>query len=310
MRNFDISIPSFIADNLRNRYDDGFPILKELIQNADDAQAASLRFGWHPGLAAQRAQHPLLIGPALWFWNDGRIRPGDIAAVCSFGINAKAGDAEAIGKFGLGMKSVFHLCEAFFFVAWDGSEITQECLCPWNPQIHPDWDDVTKHDWAVLRHVGEDQTERCHTSTGHWFLLWLPLRRDCHLRKPDGTPTGAILKRFPGDHADQDLAFLREPDLALRLAEIMPLLHHLTRIEAEEGHDLIAPFTVTLSAEERLERAGGNGAARGRVHLSNDLPNLGFCGRQRMAEDDWFTCLKQRDEWPPTFVRNPETGEE
>lgn len=310
MRNFEISIPSFIADNLRNRYDDGFPILKELIQNADDAQAASLRFGWHPGLAAQRAQHPLLTGPALWFWNDGRIRPGDIAAVCSFGINAKAGDAEAIGKFGLGMKSVFHLCEAFFFIAWDGSEITQECLCPWNPQIHPDWDDVMEHDWAALRHIGEDQTDRCRTSTGHWFLLWLPLRRDSHLRKPDGTPTGAILKRFPGDHADQDLAFLREPDLALRLAEIMPLLHHLTGIEAEGGHGLIAPFTVTLSAEERLDRAGGNGAARGRVHLSNGLPELGFCGRQRMAEDDWFARLKQRDEWPPTFVRNPETGEE
>ena len=27
---------NLIADNLRDRYDNGFPILKELIQNADD----------------------------------------------------------------------------------------------------------------------------------------------------------------------------------------------------------------------------------------------------------------------------------
>ena len=30
---------NLIADNLRNRYALGFPILKELIQNADDAKA-------------------------------------------------------------------------------------------------------------------------------------------------------------------------------------------------------------------------------------------------------------------------------
>ncbi len=30
---------NLITDNLRDRYDNGFPILKELIQNADDAKA-------------------------------------------------------------------------------------------------------------------------------------------------------------------------------------------------------------------------------------------------------------------------------
>jgi hypothetical protein len=99
MRNFDYSILNAITDNLRNRYDDGFPILKELIQNAYDAEAKRLRFGWHPGFGAGLVVHPLLIGPALWFWNDGRIKTGDIEALCSFGINAKAADIEAIGNW-------------------------------------------------------------------------------------------------------------------------------------------------------------------------------------------------------------------
>ena len=48
--------------------------------------------------------------------NDGEFRPSDYEAICSFGLNSKAGDAATIGKFGLGMKSVFHLCEAIFFM--------------------------------------------------------------------------------------------------------------------------------------------------------------------------------------------------
>lgn len=39
-----------IADNLRDRYKSGFPVLKEIVQNADDARAASLLLGWHEGL--------------------------------------------------------------------------------------------------------------------------------------------------------------------------------------------------------------------------------------------------------------------
>lgn len=310
MRNFDTSILNAIRDNLRNRYDDGFPILKELIQNADDAEAGRLRFGWHTGFDAGRIDHPLLASPALWFWNDGRIKPGDIEALCSFGINAKAADAGAIGKFGLGMKSVFHLCEAFFFVGWQGNEFRQECLSPWEHRFHPDWDE-TARDWDELRQFGQACVNESSSGSGHWFLLWLPLRQARQLKKPDGTPTSAIMQRFPGDHPDQDLAFLREADLASRLAEIMPLLHHLSEIEAKGGHEAVSPFKITLLEQERLERVDGDGTARGRVELSNGLPTLGFCGQQRdMAADPRFVGLKERPEWPPVFVLNNATGEE
>lgn len=40
---------NLIANNLQDRYKSGFPILKELIQNADDAKARRLVFGLHPG---------------------------------------------------------------------------------------------------------------------------------------------------------------------------------------------------------------------------------------------------------------------
>jgi hypothetical protein len=84
---------------------------------------------------------------------------------------ARLGDAGTIGKFGLGMKSVFHRCEALIYVARDGIDLHREALNPWKPgdgNLHPEWDGRKDGDWACLidlaRQVaGEDRT--------HWFLL-------------------------------------------------------------------------------------------------------------------------------------------
>ena len=128
------SYVNLIADNLRDRYENGFPILKELIQNADDAKARTLIFGRHVGFP--NASHPLLQGSGLWFFNDGEFKRRDAHDLRSFGITSKAGDTSVIGKFGLGMKSVFHLCEALFYVAWDGEVLHREGLTPWKQEDH------------------------------------------------------------------------------------------------------------------------------------------------------------------------------
>jgi hypothetical protein len=114
-----LQIINLIADNLRDRYKSGFPVLKEIIQNADDAGSADesiqLEFGLSQGI--DKAEHPLLKGPALYFLNNGAFAESDYKAIRSFGLNRKAIEQSSIGKFGLGMKSVFHFCEAFFFLA-------------------------------------------------------------------------------------------------------------------------------------------------------------------------------------------------
>jgi hypothetical protein len=106
---------NLIADNLRDRYKDQFSILKELIQNADDARARRIRFGIFPGLPG--SPNILLQGPGMVVVNDGPFSYSDFLAIRRFGLSNKASDRATIGKFGLGMKSVFHLCEAIFFIA-------------------------------------------------------------------------------------------------------------------------------------------------------------------------------------------------
>src|SRR5665213_2374643 len=145
---------NLITDNLRDRYKDLFSILKELAQNADDAGAGQLRFGIAPGNS--EALHELLRGPGLVVVNDGVFRHSDYEAICSFGLNTKAGDVATIGKFGLGMKSVFHLSEAIFFIAEGEGGLYQELLSPWGTEFRPDWDLSEAQQGLLLESVRKD----------------------------------------------------------------------------------------------------------------------------------------------------------
>lgn len=309
MQGYKVSILNEIANNLRERYDNGFPILKELIQNADDARARSLVFGRHEGFPD--ARQTLLRGPGLWVWNDGTLKEGDLEALTSFGINSKAGDATTIGKFGLGMKSVFHLCEAFFYLAWDGGILQRDSLSPWTLEIHPDWDTTADPDWQPLENMAQAIAAGRASGERHWFLLWLPLRRAAHLQNERGA-TGAIIQRFPGDSPHTDLAFLEQNNLPLRFAEMLPLLRHLERIEYCPRTPTQPTFTVALAAGQRLaheQPVGKTGETQGRVRVSPDRA-LTFTGFQQQRADPEFVQLKAHGTWPRSFYRDWPSGQE
>ena len=301
MRGYTTNYVNLIADNLRDRYRNGFPVLKELIQNADDARARSFVFGRHPGFPS--SSHPLLRGSGLWFFNDGAFGKGDANGLRSFGIGGKAGDAEAIGKFGLGMKSVFHLCEAMFYVACDGRIFHCEGLTPWKQEgtpLHQEWDNIHDVDWDRLKDLGgrlaHEGAER-----RSWFLLWLPLRRKAHLRTPSGRKTGAILSRFPGDDPAGELAFLNDEQLAYDVAELLPLLRRLERVEHKGGSN---SFVAKLNHAPRL--LGGQPVDRteGKVVLEGGHAPLAFSGLRARGEDGVFRDMMVRPEWPRIRYRD------
>lgn len=115
-----ISVVNQIKSNLQDRYDSGYPILKELLQNADDAEARRFRLDALPGWPT--AANPLLRGPGLLVINDGFFREEDESGITSFGESSKAADSATIGKFGFGQKAVFHLCDAFVVYAQRGRD--------------------------------------------------------------------------------------------------------------------------------------------------------------------------------------------
>lgn len=169
-----------LKDLLRDRYRrDGseLPLLKEIVQNADDAGATTLDFvvleNGVPGAA-----NPLLRGAALACINDGRFTDEDKTAISSFGLTSKAEERSSIGRFGVGQKSVFHLAEAFFFIArpGPGRSLEADVIDPW-ATVRPDWNEFS---------VAEQErvlAALCQWLNGpSWFVLYLPLRTEDHRR--------------------------------------------------------------------------------------------------------------------------------
>lgn len=106
----------YLRENLLKSYKLGFPILKELIQNAEDAGSTYFDYGWIDGIP--EANHPLLKSPALFVLDNGKFTEENARSIrFILGGSSKPNQENTIGKFGLGLKSVFHLCEAFFYIS-------------------------------------------------------------------------------------------------------------------------------------------------------------------------------------------------
>ena len=104
-------------------YEDGLPIFKELIQNADDAKATEISF-----LYDERSNDHLkssLIdqsmkqwqGPALWVHNDAVFTKEDFENIRRLNAGTKETDTTKIGKFGLGFSAVYHLTDVPCFLS-------------------------------------------------------------------------------------------------------------------------------------------------------------------------------------------------
>ena len=87
--------------------------LQEIIQNADDAGARTVKFfidSREHGTTSlvHRALAPFQ-GPALLAYNDAQFRDEDWEGIQNLQCSVKAEDPFKVGKFGIGFNSVYHI---------------------------------------------------------------------------------------------------------------------------------------------------------------------------------------------------------
>ena len=112
--NYETNILSTIQLNLDNyKYGSGFTILKELIQNASDANATKIVI--RSFTAVPNAHCPLLKRAGIVVYNNGKFDEDDAKNIAMFGGDNKKNDATTIGRYGFGLKSIYHLCDAFIY---------------------------------------------------------------------------------------------------------------------------------------------------------------------------------------------------
>ncbi|XP_072348602.1 sacsin isoform X1 [Scyliorhinus torazame] len=108
-------------------------ILKELIQNADDAEASEIHFIWDPRKHGNTKtfgeEWNTLQGPALCVYNNKRFTDKDIEGIQQLGEGGKRNSPEKTGKYGLGFNSVYHLTDCPSFMSGDSM------LCIFDPHL-------------------------------------------------------------------------------------------------------------------------------------------------------------------------------
>ena len=139
---FTFGIPFGQKEKLTNRLQrllQAYPcekeILKELLQNADDAEATEICFIKDP------RQHPVervfeeswkpLQGPALCVYNNKPFTEVDIKGIQNLGEGSKGDDPNKTGQYGVGFNAVYHLTDVPTFAS-SGDEIG-DVLCAFDP---------------------------------------------------------------------------------------------------------------------------------------------------------------------------------
>lgn len=303
-----VEIISRIKHLLKETYKEGFPIIKEIIQNANDGKATQLDFGIAQGLG-NLVSHPLLKCPAIFFLNNGTFTRDDATAIGYMGVDANAGNKEKIGKFGLGQKSVFHFCEAFFFIS-RSQTISEGCgrfLNPWSEprgidKKRPEWTELSEQDRLTLEQYLKQQKLITNLS---YFVLWIPLRQptdDNRCILANYYNLNSIQTQFPDNMED-------------KIASLLPMLRHLRAVRywIPNGTNLQKKFDIKVN-EEGLQRcqypsqeADYNepvtNKLQGFVSFSNPNKQLRFAGQEAIVSSSEFKHLI-RNQYSNNFWEN------
>ena len=142
LNRFSTGIPFGQSEKLENRlrriltaYPCEKEILKELLQNADDAQATEIYFisdpRQHSDAKVFGDSWKLLQGPALCVYNNRPFTEADVIGIQNLGEGSKGDDPNKTGQYGVGFNAVYHLTDVPSFVS-SGEEIGN-VLCVFDP---------------------------------------------------------------------------------------------------------------------------------------------------------------------------------
>lgn len=286
-----------IAYQIRDQYGPE-SVLKEMIQNADDAGAEHLVIIGLPGLVG--ATNPLLQAPGILVANDGPVSRSQLRAMTRASGSDKANDVAKAGRFGLGQKSLFNLCDAFIVQGWLGDAdgtVEHRIINPF-VELEAAEGEAAVQSWEAFLDADKAALEDAFNAAGFTNLgtaIYIPLRSS-HLRPAPGagfSTTEPNLEATVANYANADA-----------LGIVAAALRNLRSIRIGLGYN--PPFLISVRPDgERLAgpTAGGafRRAVRGEVATSSNSIPITFCAEEHQLPPAMTAGFTADSRWPSTI---------
>ena len=113
--------------NIIEKYPFDITVLKELLQNADDAKAKKMYVildkRTHDKKSVISEKWEELQGPAMLVWNDSVFTEKNLKGIQDLGSGSKSTESDSIGQYGIGFNVVYHITDCPSFVTKDGDTL-------------------------------------------------------------------------------------------------------------------------------------------------------------------------------------------
>lgn len=236
--------------NIISAYPSKKDILKELIQNADDAEATEIHFVWdkrqHGKEKTFGKRWNNLQGPALCVFNNRIFSDEDLKGIQHLGEGGKQQLVGKIGKYGVGFNSVYHLTDCPSILTGD------ELLCIFDPNRKY----IESHSDKPNAGIGYNLADTFKAMYKDVYNSFLPdkfcLKNGTMFRLPLRTSTGAKNSKISQQHVtDRDIN-----ELCSALSEdpegLILFLKNICKIKVHEIDEKSGNLKTTFVVEKHL----------------------------------------------------------
>uniref|UniRef100_A0A3Q3VU54 Uncharacterized protein n=1 Tax=Mola mola TaxID=94237 RepID=A0A3Q3VU54_MOLML len=244
--------------SILNAYPSEKEMLKELLQNADDAKATEIFFIYDPRThASDRIFDDKWIpmqGPALCVYNNQPFTEDDVRGIQNLGRGTKEANPGKTGQYGIGFNSVYHITDCPSFIS------NNDILCIFDPHAHYAPGATSVSPGRMFRDLDCDFRSQFSDVLNLYLGAHFKLERSTMFRFPIRSPEMAKTSEISSVPASDRMVQNFLDKLKTDGAELLMFLNHMEKIsiceidQASGELKVLYSVTAKITDGDRLKR--------------------------------------------------------